>query len=148
MSGRFLFPIILFLSFCSSKNKSIDIYSYQTKSKGEKLRILKDYVRLDPGLRDAEYHIWYQDNSDGWIPGPSDYNLTLALKITPDSIDHWLKGLSRSTTEITHAPWQKLKLDSSWNFTSAPEYYGAEQENGAKIVYRDEGIILALYSTN
>jgi hypothetical protein len=142
---RLVFICLLSIMSCETKNKSIDIYSHDVKTKEEKINILKEYLNIESGLIDAEYHIWFKDNSGGMVPGPSDYNLTLALRIAPDSLDNWTRGLKRSEPTGPIHYWDKLKLD--WDLTSTPEYYFSDYKNQIKMVYRKEGVILAKYST-
>ncbi|TPN82313.1 hypothetical protein [Aquimarina algicola] len=144
----FLFAVIILLSSCQKENKSIDIFSYQTKNKEEKFNLLKKYLKKDSGLLDAEYHIWYQDNETGIIPGPSDYTITLALMIKKDSIDTWVKNLEKSSEKAPLQHWEALKLDKTkWKLSSPPEVYFSDTMTEIKILFREENIILGMYST-
>ena len=138
----------IFIISCQPKNRSIDIYSYQIENFSKKSEILKKYLKKESGLMEAEYHIWYQDNGTGRVPGPSDYNLKLAMKIIPDSLDAWTNGLEKSSEKITLDHWKELKLDENiWHLESDPELYYSRLKTEIKLVFRKEHIILAIYST-
>ena len=109
---------------CNSKNKSTDIYSYQIQDKTHKLEKLSKYLTKESGIIDAEYHIWYQDNGTGRVPGPSDYNIRIALKIQRDSVDSWISHLEPSSRQISNKNWKDLKLDTKkWSLESEPKLY-------------------------
>jgi hypothetical protein len=141
-----LLPLV-FIYACQSENQSIDVYSYQIQTKTEKIELRKKYLKKESGLIDAEYHIWFQDNSVG-LPAPSDYKFIFALEIESDSIDSWIENLEKSPKEISTVYWNELKLDSTkWNLESEPEFYHSKSNEEVKLVFREENIILAYYST-
>lgn len=133
---------------CQTENNSIDVYSYKIDDKTEKTETLKKYLKEDSGLIEAEYHIWRQDNGTGRVPGPSDYNIELALKIEADSINSWISHLEPSPKKISIDLWNELKLDPSlWNLKSEPELYHSSLFTEVKLLFRKESIVLAIYST-
>jgi len=142
-----LYSLIVFIFSCQ-EDKSIDVFSYQINNKSEKIEILERYLEKKSGLIDAEYHIWYKDNSSGLIPGPSDYTIYLALKIKPDSLDSWVKTLEPTTKVISTDLWNELKLDKNvWKVESKPEVFLSKSNKEVKLVYRKECLILGIYST-
>jgi len=142
-----LFLLPLFIS-CQSNNKSADIYSYEIDDKNEKLKTLKKYLIKESGLIDAEYHIWFRDNGTGRVPGSSDYNIKLALKIDSDSLDSWIEYLEPSSKKISLDQWEELKLDRKiWKLESEPELYRSSLATEVKLLFRKENIILGIYST-
>lgn len=99
-------------------------------------------------MLDAEYHIWYQDNSTGWVPGPSDYSIRLALKVKADSIDSWIRHLEPSTRRVSIDQWNDLRLDNKkWELASKPELYHSSLKTEVKVVFRKENVIFGVYST-
>ena len=149
MNRIFTLGIILITS-CTSQDRTINIYSHQFEKQEEKLKLLKKYLQKQSGILDAEYHIWYQDNSAGRlsVPGPSDYNLIVALKIIPDSLDSWIKGLQRINYQIHTTNWNELKLDKNkWRLKSLPEFYHSSSKTEVKLVYRKEAVVLGIYSS-
>ena len=152
---KYCLILVTALIFGCRDNKTTDVYSYQIDNKTEKFETLKKYVGKESGLIDAEYHIWYQDNSPGILPAPSDYKFKLALKVEPDSFDSWVKGLKPSSEKISINLWDELKLDRNfWRLESEPELYlssfttRVEFATEVKLLFRKENIILGFYSTS
>ncbi|MBL8001821.1 MAG: hypothetical protein JNL05_07665 [Flavobacteriales bacterium] len=112
----------------------------------EKLAFLMQYVRRTPGLLDAEYAIWYQDNGKGAVPGPSDYDIRLVAKVKSDSLGAWSEGM----TEIVHdghlSGWNDLMPDSvEWPHGSHAKVFRGQ---GKVIVsFPDQGLVMARYAT-
>ncbi|NMH87705.1 hypothetical protein [Flavivirga algicola] len=139
---------IFLMASCLLDNKTANIYSYEINSRAEKIETLKKYLIKTSGLVDAEYHIWFQDNGTGRIPGPSDYNIKLALKIDKDSIDSWINHLEPSSKKISIENWKGLKLNNEvWLLNSKPELYHSSSKTEIKLVFRKEHVILGIYST-
>jgi hypothetical protein len=104
-----------------------------------KIVFLKKYLKLPSEVEAAEYHIRYQDNSGGVVPGPSDWDMQVVLKDKPDSLPLWTDGL----TQIDHADlswgYGLLPSEKRWAIESTPAVY----ERGQKVVavFYSEGII-------
>ena len=83
---------------CADESLTTESLTTQTSStqfgtKQEKLDFLMRYLVNRAGLLDAEYSIDYHDNGSGrGVPGPSDYELYIILRILPDSTDAWTSG--------------------------------------------------------
>lgn len=136
------------LIFSCRENISTDVYSYRIDDKIEKIETLKKYIKKESGIIDAEYHILYQDLGTGIIPSPSDYNIKLALKIQPDSLNSWTNSLIPSSKKISIDLWDELKLDRNfWKLESEPELYLSSSESVVKLLFRKENIILGIYSS-
>src|SRR5690554_703694 len=144
----YLVLLTLLIFGCQTENKSMDLYSYQIGDKTKKNETLKKYLTKESGLIEAEYHIWFQDNETGRVHGPSDYNIKLALKIEPDSLDSWTNYLESSSKKISIDLWDGLKLDRNfWKLESEPESYHSSLYTEVKLLFRKENIILGTYST-
>lgn len=130
------------------ENKSTDTWSAGFSSSEERLAFLAEYLITPGEVLDAEYHIVYHDNSTGLIPGPSDWDVRVALKINPDDIELWLDGFaSISPEEIDLTLWDGLSSDSiSWDGKNA-EYYRREGEFSYLVAFPGTDIILKAVST-
>jgi hypothetical protein len=151
LSRLILFTIVLISCQRSPEDITINKYSHTISDPSEKLRLFYKYMKHPPGLLDVEYHLWYQDNGAKKfidVPGPSDYQLKVVLKVAKDSIDHHLTGLSKTNEEIDLKMWSKLQLDSTWNVSSVAEVYqDGDCGSTTKAIFRKEGIIFAYYAT-
>lgn len=132
---------------CSTgKDLTTDTRSVQFSNRTEKLAFLARYLKRAPGLLDAEYAIWYQDNGDGGVPGPSDYDIRVLARVIPDSLDAWTEGLSREPWTGSNLAWKDLMVDTVvWRIASAAQLYRGPSK--VLLVHRDEGVVLARYST-
>lgn len=48
---------------------------------------------------DTAYHIIYQDNSKGRVPGPSDYNIRAAFTVAAGDLPLWTKDMKKILPE-------------------------------------------------
>lgn len=58
-----------------------DSRSTSFEDKEEKLAFLQKYFDMPSEVVDAEYHIVYQDNSQGAVPGLSEWEIRAALQV-------------------------------------------------------------------
>ena len=129
------------------QDKTINVFSKDIKDPKEKKETLKKYLKKQSGVQDSEYHIWFMDNGGGRVPGPSDYNITLALKIETDSINNWV-GYLEPTKPFKIDDWDVLKLNPKiWNLKGEVNYYRSSIGYELKIVFKEQNIVLAKYST-
>lgn len=147
-AGCVLAALLVVCVSCSDNGRSLTTHtsSMDFKTKEEKMEFLARYLVNQAGLLDAEYRIDYQDNGRGAVPGPSDYDLCMALRVVPDSVDAWTADVQKQGYVITPEPWRALALDSKqWVMHSVPELYVSSGQ--MKQIYRAEGIVLAWYTT-
>lgn len=86
-------------------------------------------------------------DNGGRLPAPSDYNITLALKIHPDSIINWV-GYLEPTTPFKTDNWEELELNSKiWKLKGKAKYYRSSLGYELKVVFTEQNIVLALFST-
>jgi len=148
-----LFTVIFVLRFIEpdndEPNKTTDTWSSEFTGIDEKLAFLTEYLIMPSEVLDAEYHIVYHDNSTGLIPGPSDWDVRVALKIKAEELPLWTDGFDGvSPNEIDLAWWNELPSDDiSWDSAGA-EYYKRESSFSYLVVFPDTGVILKAVSTS
>lgn len=132
---------------CAEKSLTTHTSSTQFGTKQEKLDFLDSYLVNRAGLLDAEYRIDYQDNGSGrGVPGPSDYDLRMILRILPDSMDAWTSDVERQDFLVSREMWSGIAPDTSvWGAHTTPELYTSQGQ--VKLIYRTEGIVFAYYTT-
>ena len=132
------------------QNKTTDTWSHSFSNKNEKLSFLTEYLVANSEILNAEYHIVYHDNSNGMIPGPSDWDIRVALKIKPEDMSLWTNGFERITSsEIDLTWWDELATgDISWNDDNIDniDYYKRENRFSYLVAFPDEGYILKAIS--
>jgi hypothetical protein len=116
--------------------------SSQFSTQQEKLQFLKKYLTFYSDVYMAEYYIDFQDNSYGLVPGPSEWDIIVSLKVPKDSIKKWIDGFQKiEPNEIDLNVWDRLNLvPSKWSTKSKPAYYKRPDQMVYLVVY-DEGII-------
>jgi hypothetical protein len=139
--------IIAFLVTACHQDKTINVFSKDLKSLKEKEEILDKYIRKQSQVLDSEYYIRYQDNNGGLVPGPSDYYISVALKVNPDSIYNWVNYLE-PTDSFKIDDWNQLKLNpNSWELKGPASFYRSSLGTELKVVFKKYNIVLAQYST-
>ncbi len=139
---------VLLLAACSNIGaKTTDTQSSAFGTKEGKLDFLRKYLTHMEGVRDAEYHIVFQDNGAGLVPGPTDYSIIVALVVDPDSLVHWTENCVGKDTLVDADPWRKALSGFDWPVTDSALV--CRPEPGVeKIIYRNDGVVLAHYRTN
>lgn len=119
------------------------------KTQQQKIAFLQRYAACPSPILATEFHIQYFNNSGGGIPGPSNWDIRFAVKVSPHSVRNWTKDFRPVHPEsINHAWWTNLPLaDNIWTRKSAPKYYLRPDTKTYLMVYENEGIILKRIST-
>jgi hypothetical protein len=128
----------------ASTSLTTDTRSAQFATDAEKIAFLRRYVTLYSQVEATEFHIVYHDNSGGRVPGPSDWDMRVALKVAPGGVPAWTSGLREIDAAGADLSWSAdLALgDQRWAHTSRPRVY--ERTNGGVLVaaFVPEGIVL------
>ena len=122
-------------------NLTTDTQSSQFTTETAKLAFLQRYLKLATPVQAAEFHIIYHDNSGGFVPGPSDWDIRVLLKVAPADIVQWTTGMQPTPTDQIDLAWAKAfaAQHPTWTMTSEPEIY---QKAGMMLaLFRSEKII-------
>ena len=126
-----------------SVNRSTDTWSSSFENADDKLSFLSCYLVSFSEILDVEYHIFYADNATGWVPGPSDWDIRVALKVKAEDIPLWLDGYSEiPSDEIDLRWWDKILTD---DLTWSPDEMKCYKRDNARsylAVFSDEGFLL------
>lgn len=128
---------------------STDSWSTSFPDREEKLGFLEEYLVLPSEVRDAEYHIVYQDNSGGLVPGPSDWDIRAALRVEQEDMALWTEGMNRILPEqIDLGLWNGLETEAlDWGQLVPDGCYKRPDSRSYVVLFKDSGIILKLVST-
>jgi hypothetical protein len=128
----------------ASTSLTTDTRSAQFATEAEKIAFLRRYVRLYSPVEATEFHIVYHDNSGGRVPGPSDWDMRVALKVAPADVPAWTGGLRESDGAGANLSWgiDLFPNEGRWAHTSHPRVY--ERAGGGVLVaaFAPEGIVL------
>ena len=134
--------MLLLLGSCSKNIPAVNQSSKAFSTIEEKKEFLAKYLKIeDRAFKKLDFHVFYKDNSEGMVPGPSDMSISFIAQVPQDEINIWIKGLkvinkkqdlscfSEVPTEIDYSSiseWYELKANS---------FIGVDREN-AIIIYR------------
>jgi len=128
----------------TSASLTTDTRSTQFATDAEKIAFVHRYITLYSAVEATEFHIIYHDNAGGAVPGPSDWDMRVALKVAPADILAWTSGLQETEGAGADLSWgiDLLPDTSRWARTSPPRVY--ERASGGVIVaaFASEGVIL------
>ncbi|MEN7547000.1 hypothetical protein AAG747_03725 [Rapidithrix thailandica] len=97
-------------------------------------------------VKEVKYKIWYQDNDNGWVPGPSDYRMKIALKTDAKNLNQWVQNESKSDTVVSLELWESLQLHpQDWPLMTSREVY--LRPGQVKVLFREQGILLLYYTS-
>ncbi|MBI9100039.1 MAG: hypothetical protein JEY91_16275 [Spirochaetaceae bacterium] len=142
MKNIFIALILLLSFFMSCKNNNL-IKSSDYSHKEKKIQTLKEYFNLKSEILDTEYEIYDVNMNNRSIPGPTDRDYKVILKIAPDDIMKWHEpgeissfplDYSWATEVLTETGNQNIKL-----IGSIFQYKNKYKE---MIIFFDAGIIL------
>ena len=122
--------------------RSTDTWSSRFGSRDDKLSFLSCYLVSFSEILDAEYHIFYSDNSTGRVPGPSDWDIRVMLKVKTEDIPMWLDGYSEiSPDAIDFGWWAEIGTDDV-EWMNNMKCYKRPESRSYLVVFVDEGILL------
>lgn len=143
--------LVIFLAGCLGEavrpNLTTDTQSSQFTAETAKLAFLQRYVKLATPAQAAEFHIIYHDNSGGFVPGPSDWDIRVLLKVASADIDQWTAGMQPAPSAQFDLTWAKAfaAQHPAWTTTSEPQIY---QKAGMMLaLFRPEKIIFVRMMT-
>jgi hypothetical protein len=121
-----------------------DTRSTQFATDTEKIAFLRRYLTLYSPVEATEFHIVYHDNSGGRVPGPSDWDLRVALLVAPADVPSWTDGLRQIDRASADLSWgiDLLPSERRWAHTSDPQVYERESGGVVVAVFAAEGIVL------
>ncbi len=136
--------MILWLLSCTAlnePNRSTDTRSSQFATDAEKIAFLQQYLTLPSPVEAAEYHIVYHDNSTGGVPGPSDWDMRVVLRVAPTQLEGWTVDMQPVAADAVDLAWgyELLPVDAQWKINSEPTIY--TRNNVIVAVFAPEGIL-------
>lgn len=129
------------LSSHDQASRTTDTRSETLPTAAARVEFLARYVKLRAPVSDASFHVVWHDNSGGGVPGPSDWSIVAALRVSPADAKLWLADARRATAA---APVRSL-IPASWNVTSAGDPYVRE---GTLLRWHREGVLEVVASSH
>jgi hypothetical protein len=128
----------------TSASLTTDTHSAQFATDAEKITFLRRYTKLYSAVETTEFHLIYHDNAGGAVPGPSDWDMPVALKVAPADVSAWTDGLQEIDGAGVDLSWgtDLLPDASRWARTSPPRVYERAGEGVIVATFASEGVIL------
>ena len=125
----------------NAANRTTDTRSTQFATDSEKLAFLKQYLTMSSAVEAAEYHIVYHDNSSGGVPGPSDWDIQVVLKMAPEDLILWTVDMQPAAPEAVELTWgySLLPAEPRWKIEAQPLVY--TRANVVVAVFPQAGIL-------
>ena len=122
------------LSSHDQPSRTTDTRSDTLPTAAARVKFLARYLKLRAPVTDASFHVVWHDNGGGLVPGPSDWSIVAALRVSPADASVWLADARRATAA---APSRAL-IPAEWKVTSAGDAY---VRDGESLRWHSEGVL-------
>ena len=137
-----ILPLLLVSLGCGrSGPPSIDTTSEQVATLPEKIKQVETYVRFRRKYEKLDYRLMYKNNSGGFVPAPSEWDVRLVAIVPGEQLQDWSEGLE--SVDSAEQDWLKevpTKIDysgvSKW-FRKGGVTVGIDEERRV-VVYRNQ----------
>ncbi len=100
-------------------SRTTDTHSRDLATEAEQLDFLAQYVTLKSAVSATEFHIVYHDNSNGLVPGPSDWDIRAVMRV--DDVGAWVEG--KEAVDSADLSWANDLLTNDLRPISDPTFY-------------------------
>lgn len=132
------------LSACQEENRTTDTRSDSFADQAEKLAFFASYAICPTAVKDADYHLIYNDNSSRLLPAPTEWDVSAVIQVDPEDIPVWTKDMvGASAEDIDFTWWAGLgPLADTVAGETPSALYRREDTNSFLVVYQEAGILL------
>jgi hypothetical protein len=122
-------------------SRTTDTYSTALATDADKIAFLQQYLTLPSPIAATEFHIVYHDNMANGVPGPSDWDMQVAIKVAPSDLPRWTAGMEQIALDKTDLAWgyALLPQEGRWAIATQPALY--RRAGTIMAVFEREGII-------
>ena len=132
-----IYIIVLTIGCSNAGPPSTETTSEKFDSLLNKISFLEQYVTFNRQYENLDFIIFYQNNSNGFLPGPSDWDVQIIAQIPNDTINAWISNAKTIKTDDTD--WV-LKIPTNINRSGFSEWY--QKEKALIGVNRTQSIIV------
>lgn len=125
-----------------------DTWSSSFDTPEDRIAFLEPYLKFSSDVLDTEYHVFYQDNTKGLVPGPSYWTYSVMIRVQPEDVSLWVKDYGKAidetaAEEIDFSHWDGLPFGAGeWSVESEPLCYQGGHADESLLIYEAEGILL------
>lgn len=152
-----LIVVVCLLSSCAKQNMTssgsareswtTDTWSTKIEDHDEKIQFLQKYVQCPAEVVDTKFHIVYHDNSQGLVPGPSDWRVAAAIKINQSDVDAWIADFDIVAEEAVDMNWWTGLDIEDWISTDSAVYYKRSGSESYLVFYKEQNLLLKYFAT-
>ena len=144
---KYLFILLIFLPLPAHAQRTPDLSTNAQSSRfatsEERLAFLARYLNFRSEPTDAQYHLFYRDNSRGLVPGPSDRDFRIVLWLEPADVPLWLQDVREVEVSEGFSWVSELSPDLGARLGKARFF----EASGKRAALLEEGVLALLYST-
>lgn len=145
MKTSFLHMIVfLGVAFsCDQRNTELTSETFQTSEK--RVQQLKQQIVAPTDFRDAQFRLFNVNGfsrSVAGVPGASSYDYKFILKIDPNDMNAWTKGLKEASGR--DMKWINELIqneEKSWFPTNQGEQYYSDERNVLLVLFRKDSLL-------
>lgn len=104
---EFLVVLVSLLLLGSAWQKSgpstADEKSTSRSSLEDRIKFVEKYVKFRRNYEKLDYHIQYQNNGGGFVPGPSDWDIRLIAQVPAKELNDWIPANSEKSDKSVPA---------------------------------------------
>src|ERR1043166_651586 len=117
--------------------------SSQMSSDAEKIAFLRRYLTMKSEIEAAEFTVDYEDNSGGWVPGRSDWDIMAVMKMRPRDTGLWSQTFYKISPDEQDLSWgmSLLPPEDRWRVESRPQVFVAGDRTATVAFFEPEGIV-------
>jgi len=132
--------VALLLAGCAEKSRTTDTRSTSLPTAKERVAFFCDYVLCPTRPDDAAFHLVYQDNSRGLVPGPDDATIHAVLKVPVADIAQWSKSCVPGGADA-RPPWlAEVLKGTGWVPKTAPDFVRCG--NQLRVIHVKDGLVI------
>lgn len=137
-----LLVLISLVSCNSEEDLTTNTFSKLFQTKSEKIAFMEKYYSPTFDYVDVEYHIVYYDNDSGrGVPGPSDWYMDFAFKLTDEEAQQYTKDNEVLPYDFLDR-FDFLSKEKKWSLKGEKIYYEHET-----VWINEQNILLMRVST-
>ena len=127
----------------SSGPESVTETSISHAHLADRIQFIENYVTFRRTYIRLDYDVNYHNNSGGFVPGPSDWDIQLLAVVPSKEVDQWIPGKAIKN-EVSSSQWLQT-LPGSIDKTGITEWY---QQSGIEVGIDREQSIVAYRNTS
>ena len=145
---HFIIPLLILACVIYAQRSQEADLSTSTQSTSfataaERVRFLDRYLTFPSQPNDAHYQLFYQDNSVGFPPGPSDWDMRIVVYIKPADSDLWLKDM-KQVYKLENFDWFLELIETEQSRLDEARYF---ESLGKRAALLEDGVLALWYST-